>query len=131
MPKMANQYRPWLAKCPVKTKWGSLIPRPLKMDEGLSTSKRQAEGEKQLGKWRIFADTTSIKSTIAIVILDLFASIKTKSFGDKLSLLGVHKNEFPKEECFTILENASSATAIYTDVIYDKKCETGDRISLR
>ena len=31
----------------------SLIPRPLKMDEGLSTSKRQAEGEKQLGKWRI------------------------------------------------------------------------------
>ena len=23
----------------------SLIPRPLKMDEGLSTSKRQAEGE--------------------------------------------------------------------------------------
>jgi predicted transcriptional regulator len=45
MPKMANQYRPWLAKCPVKTKWGSLIPRPLKMDEGLSTSKRQAEGK--------------------------------------------------------------------------------------
>lgn len=42
---MANQYRPWLAKCPVKTKWGSLIPRPLKMDEGLSTSKRQAEGK--------------------------------------------------------------------------------------
>ena len=78
-----------------------------------------------------FADTTSIKSTIAIVILDLFASIKTKSFGDKLSLLWVHKNEFLKEECFTILENASSATAIYTDVIYDKKCETGDRISLR
>lgn len=78
-----------------------------------------------------FADTTSIKSTIAIVILDLFASIKTKSFGDKLSLLWVHKNEFPKEECFTILENASSATAIYTDVIYDEKCETGDRISLR
>ena len=46
MPKMANQYRPWLAKCPAKTKWGSLIPRPLKMDEGLSTSKRQAEDEK-------------------------------------------------------------------------------------
>lgn len=43
-----------------------------------------------------FADTTSIKSTIAIVILDLFASIKTKSFGDKLSLLWVHKNEFSK-----------------------------------
>ena len=42
---MANQYRPWLAKCPVKTKWGSLIPRPLKMNEGLSTSKRQAEGK--------------------------------------------------------------------------------------
>lgn len=45
MQKMANQYRPWLAKCPVKTKWGSLIPRPLKMNEGLSTSKRQAEGK--------------------------------------------------------------------------------------
>ena len=31
-----------------KTKWGSLIPRPLKMSEGLSTSKRQAEGKKRL-----------------------------------------------------------------------------------
>jgi hypothetical protein len=51
MPKMANQYRPWLAKCPVKTKWGSLIPRPLKMDEGLSTSKRQAEGKNRPKKY--------------------------------------------------------------------------------
>ena len=46
MQKMANQYPPWLAKCLVKTKWGSLIPRPLKMNEGLSTSKRQAECKK-------------------------------------------------------------------------------------
>ena len=42
MPEVAKPHTVWLAKCPVKTKWGSLIPRPLKMDEGLSTSKRQA-----------------------------------------------------------------------------------------
>ena len=45
MPEVTKPHTAWLAKCPVKTKWGSLIPRPLKMDEGLSTSKRQAECE--------------------------------------------------------------------------------------
>ena len=72
MPKMANQYRPWLAKCPLKTKWGSLIPRPLEMDEGLSTSKRQAEGEIRLVKRRILP-MQPLNLTIAIVEL---ASLK-------------------------------------------------------
>ena len=68
MPKMANQYRPWLAKCPVKTKWGSLIPRPLKMDEGLSTSKRQAEDEKGPIKYENFP-MSLFNLTITIVEL--------------------------------------------------------------
>ena len=45
MLEAAKPHTAWLAKCPLKTKWGSLIPRPLKMNEGLSTSKRQAEGK--------------------------------------------------------------------------------------
>jgi type I restriction enzyme S subunit len=47
-PKMAKTNIVWLANYPLKTKWGSLIPRPLKMNERLSTSKRQDEDRKQL-----------------------------------------------------------------------------------
>ena len=68
MPKVAKLHTAWLAKCPVKTNWGSLIPRPLKMNEELSTSKRQAEGENQLGKWK-FLPMLPLNLTIAIVEL--------------------------------------------------------------
>ena len=47
---LENQYNAQkhslLQSIPYNHIYCSLIPRPLKMDEGLSTSKRQAEGEK-------------------------------------------------------------------------------------
>lgn len=68
MLEVAKPHTAWLAKCTLKTKWGSLIPRPLKMDEGLSTSKRQADGKIRLKKCNILPMSLS-NSTIAIVEL--------------------------------------------------------------
>ncbi len=50
---------------------GSLIPRPLKMSEGLSTSKRQAEDENRLEKWK-FLPMLPLNLTIAIVELNFY-----------------------------------------------------------
>ena len=71
MLEAAKPHAAWLAKCPLKTKWGSLIPRPLKMNEELSTSKRQAEGENQLGKWK-YLPMLPLNLTIVIVELNSY-----------------------------------------------------------
>ena len=71
MLEAAKPHAAWLAKCPLKTKWGSLIPRPLKMNDGLSTSKRQAEGENRMGKWK-FLPMLPLNLTIAIVELNSY-----------------------------------------------------------
>ena len=71
MLEAAKPHAAWLAKCPLKTKWGSLIPRPLKMNDGLSASKRQAEGENRMGKWK-FLPMLPLHLTIVIVELNSY-----------------------------------------------------------
>ena len=78
MREVAKPHTAWLAKCPLKTKWGSLIPRPLKMNEGLSTSKRQAESEKWLVA-HIYLPMPLLISTIAIVELALCAIVEHRT----------------------------------------------------
>ena len=78
MLEVAKPHTAWLAKCTLKTKWGSLIPRPLKMDEGLSTSKRQAEGEKWLVA-HIYLPMPLLISTIAIVELALCTIVEHRT----------------------------------------------------
>ena len=54
------------------------IPRPLKMNEGLSTSKRQAESEKWLVA-HIYLPMPLLISTIAIVELALCAIVEHRT----------------------------------------------------
>ena len=57
MPNVAKSHIAWLANCPLKTQWGSLIPRPLKMNEGLSTSNGKPRVKNGCST-HIFADAT-------------------------------------------------------------------------
>ena len=72
--EVEKSYIAWPVKCPLKTKWGSLIPRPLKMNEGLSTSERQAEGENRLGKWKFLP---ILPLNLTIVIVELATMLQT------------------------------------------------------
>ena len=84
MLEVAKPHTAWLAKCTLKTKWGSLIPRPLKMSEGLSTSKRQAEDEKWLVA-HIYLPMLLFNLTITIVeLIPLRSAGKKNDFTENL-----------------------------------------------